>query len=107
MTLSIVLIKNHELWADEMRAWNVSAGSSGIFELIDNLRAREGHPYFWYFLLYFISHFITGKPEAMQIFHLIISCLRRPGVYHTYHNKHFFLNIASWLLFLLPDVPQK
>lgn len=73
LIISIILIINHEFWADEMRAWNISSSSLSISELIYNLRLGEGHPYLWYFLLYFISHFLTDNPEAMKVLHLTIS----------------------------------
>jgi len=56
-----------------MRAWNVSSSSESFKQLIGYLRDSEGHPYFWYALLYFISHFIVDNPESMKILHLTFS----------------------------------
>lgn len=73
LILSVFLIVNHELWADEMRAWNIGSASNSVTELISSLRASEGHPYLWSGLLYFISHYIVDNPEAMKVLHLAIS----------------------------------
>jgi hypothetical protein len=73
LILSILLIINHEIWADEMRAWDISSSSEGFKQLIGYLRDSEGHPYLWYVLLYFISHFIVGNPESMKVLHLTFS----------------------------------
>ena len=73
LILSVFLIVNHELWADEMRAWNIGSASNSVTELLSSLRASEGHPYLWSGLLYFISHYIVDNPEAMKVLHLAIS----------------------------------
>jgi len=75
LILSILLMRNHEIWFDEMRAWNIGSGSESISELINNLRASEGHPYLWSALLYFLSHYIIDNPVVMQALHLTISTI--------------------------------
>lgn len=73
LILSILLIINHEFWADEMRAWNISSSSESFKQLINYLRDSEGHPYLWSTLLYIISHYLVNNPETMKILHLTFS----------------------------------
>ncbi len=62
---------HHELWADELHAWNIANGSKGFFELIRNVR-YEGHPPLWHILLWSISAF-TNDLLYVQLFHLLIA----------------------------------
>ena len=75
LTISIILITRHEFWSDEAHAWILGSDSSSIKEFISNMRVREGHPYLWSGILYFVSHFITRNIESMKIIHLAISTI--------------------------------
>jgi len=73
LTLSILLIINHEYWHDEVRAWLLGSESANLSEFVDNMRDSEGNPYLWSGLLYFISHYITDNLESMKVVHIVIS----------------------------------
>ena len=73
LILSVLLIYNHELWRDEVKAWLVGSESISIPAFIYNIRDNLGHPYLWSFILYLISHYITKNIEVMKILHLLIS----------------------------------
>lgn len=47
---------HHELWGDEFHSWNIVKASSSIIDLFHNIR-YEGHPPFWYILLFIFSKF--------------------------------------------------
>jgi hypothetical protein len=73
----------HEPCGDELHSWNLATASTGVYDLLHNIR-YEGHPPLWYLLLYFLCQF-THKPEAMQMLHFLISagtiiffCIRAP-----------------------------
>ena len=57
-------ILRHEMWRDELQAWTLTRSSTGLRDLLHNLRF-EGHPALWYLLLYPLTRWFDG-PEAMQ-----------------------------------------
>lgn len=61
----------HEMWRDELRAWQAATASATPAELAANIRS-EGHPGLWYALLYPLSR-LTDHPVAMQLLHLAIA----------------------------------
>ncbi len=63
-------ISKHELWGDELHSWNIAKASSGLSDLIMNTR-YEGHPPFWYILLFVLTKF-THDPSYMQYLHFLI-----------------------------------
>ncbi len=71
--VSSLLIIRHELWSDEIKAWNIAIGSDSISAFLTNMRDNYGHPFLWNAILYFISHFITSNPESMKVVHLLLS----------------------------------
>jgi len=66
-------VAHHELWGDEIHSWNISKGSEGLFDLINNSR-YEGHPPVWYTILWTISKF-THNPSFIQLAQFVISGL--------------------------------
>jgi len=56
-------------------SWYLGSESSSFSEFIFNMRQGVGHPYLWFAMLYFISHFVTPNIESMKIIHLTISTL--------------------------------
>ena len=75
LTLSILLIWRHEFWRDEIYSWHLGSESLDLKRFVSNMRTGAGHPYLWFTMLYFISHFITQNPESMKILHLVISTI--------------------------------
>lgn len=49
-------LQHHELWGDEIHSWNIAKGSHSLQELFGNMR-YEGHPPFWYMILFGITQF--------------------------------------------------
>lgn len=69
--LTLTGILRHELWLDEAQHFLIARDSASIAELFHNMR-YDGHVQLWNYLLYFITHFISSDPLAMQIFHLLV-----------------------------------
>ncbi len=57
-------LAHHELWLDELNAWGLSAASPTLRSLLANVH-YEGHPWFWYFLLWIPAHF-THNPLTLK-----------------------------------------
>jgi hypothetical protein len=66
-----VTILRHELWRDELQAWQIVRASHGFHSLVHNMR-YEGHPILWFGLLYPIAHAHAG-PGAMQLLQFFIA----------------------------------
>jgi len=66
-------IAHHELWSDEIHSWNIAKGSKSFGDLIWNTR-YEGHPPFWYCILWVISKF-THDLAYVQLVHGIFAGL--------------------------------
>ena len=64
---------HHELWGDELQAWNIAKGSSSLSDVIHNTR-YEGHPPVWYIILWIIARF-THNVVYVQAIHLMIAVL--------------------------------
>jgi hypothetical protein len=62
---------HHELWGDELHSWNIAKASKGFADLISNTR-YEGHPPFWYSILWVASKF-TQDVSVIQWIQLFIS----------------------------------
>ncbi len=73
LLVSAYLIKNHEMWRDEMTGWLVGADSSSLPEFFSKIKDNQGHPALWSLIMYLISHYISPNPEIMKVVHLIIS----------------------------------
>jgi hypothetical protein len=66
-----VTILRHELWRDELQAWQIARASHGFQSLVHNTR-YEGHPLLWFALLYPLAHAHPG-PGAMQLLQFCIA----------------------------------
>ena len=66
-----ITILRHELWRDELQAWQIARASDGFHSLVHNTR-YEGHPLLWFGLLYPIAHAHAG-PGAMQLLQFFIA----------------------------------
>lgn len=65
-----ITILRHELWRDELQAWQIARGSHGFANLVHNAR-YEGHPILWFALLSPLAHLHAG-PGAMQLLQFFI-----------------------------------
>jgi hypothetical protein len=73
----------HELWGDELQAWNLAKNSGSFTDLLYTIR-YEGHPPVWHILLWVISKF-THNAYSIQFLHFILT-----------------IAVASVVLFLSP-----
>jgi len=68
----IYAMTRHELWGDELQAWNLAKASASPGSLLHNTRF-EGHPPAWFILLWFVSTF-THNPAWIQALQVVICC---------------------------------
>ena len=117
--ISAVGLHYHELFLDEAHHFLVSRDSATISELYYNLRF-DGHPRLWGALLFFITHYISTDPTAMQVlqwvfamavayvllrfapFPLWMKVLMLAGYYFLFEYDVLSRNyaIGIWMLFL-------
>ena len=69
--VSAIGIFNHELWLDEAQHFLIARDSDSLKSVYFNMQ-YDGHVRLWNFLLFFITHYISSNPVAMQVFHLLI-----------------------------------
>ncbi|HSZ85607.1 MAG TPA: hypothetical protein VK787_06230 [Puia sp.] len=69
--VSAIGIFNHELWLDEAQHFLIARDSDSLKSVYYNMQ-YDGHVRLWNFLLFFITHYISSSPVAMQAFHLLI-----------------------------------
>lgn len=65
------VLSRHEMWFDEMQAWQLARSAGSIADLIASKR-YEGHPDVWYLMLFGVSR-ISRNPAAMQVLHLFLA----------------------------------
>ena len=65
-----VAIGAHEMWRDELQAWDIATHAGSLKDLFRNIR-YEGHPMLWFVLLWLL-HFLTGQVVAMQLLNLLL-----------------------------------
>ena len=71
--VSFLVIRNHEMWRDEIQAWLLVKDSSNLINLSENLK-YEGSPGLWHYLLFPLTRFFNN-PYSMQFLHIFISSL--------------------------------
>jgi hypothetical protein len=64
-------LSHHELWRDEIQAWNIAKASSSPLDLIHNLK-YEGRPPLWHLILWVITK-ISDDPSSMKILAFLLS----------------------------------
>jgi len=64
-------ILHHEIWLDEAQHFLIARDSTSISTLFTNMK-YDGHVQLWNYLLFFITHYISTKVIALQVFHLLI-----------------------------------
>lgn len=62
----------HEPWRDELQAWGIARASGTPLDLISNSR-HEGHPPFWFVVLWPIAK-VTGDVIALQFVTFLLGC---------------------------------
>ncbi|MFI5136033.1 MAG: hypothetical protein ACHQD9_09290, partial [Chitinophagales bacterium] len=71
--LLLITLFRHEMWRDELQAWNIATGSSSLPDLFHNIR-YEGHPSLWFIILWLLSK-ISHAPEMMQLPNFIFAVI--------------------------------
>ena len=69
--ISAIGIYNHELWLDEAQHFLIGRDSDSVTSMYYNMQ-YDGHVRLWNYCLFFITHYISATPFAMQTFHLMI-----------------------------------
>ncbi len=69
--IEFILVHYHELWGDEVHAWEIVRCSHSFSELLYNTR-YEGHPQMWFLILFFLQKF-TVNYFSMQVVHVFIA----------------------------------
>lgn len=69
--LLAITLWRHEMWRDELEAWNIATSSATIVDLFHNFR-YEGHPSLWFIVLWLLSK-ISHAPEMMQVINFVFS----------------------------------
>jgi hypothetical protein len=63
----------HEMWRDELQAWNIVLESKSLVAIFQNIR-YEGHPSLWFLLLWPFS-LINNSPYVLQLVNLSLAVL--------------------------------
>ena len=71
VAVSLFAILQHQMWRDEIEAWNIALRSDSILALFRN-REHTGHGMLWYVALYGLSS-LTSNPLAMKLLHVAIA----------------------------------
>ena len=69
--ISFWLVRNHEMWRDEIQAWLLARDSSNIVSLSENLK-YEGSPGLWHYILFPLTRIFT-TPYSMQVLNILFS----------------------------------
>jgi len=69
--ISFWLIRNHEMWRDEIQAWLLVRDSSNILSLSENLK-YEGSPGLWHYILFPLTR-VFKTPYSMQVLNIIFT----------------------------------
>ncbi|MFC1833353.1 hypothetical protein ACFL2Q_01295 [Thermodesulfobacteriota bacterium] len=67
--VGLVVMLNHEMWADEVHAWLVAVKSQSLGELLQNCKTY-GHPPLWNVCVYILTR-ISESSRVMQLFQLL------------------------------------
>src|ERR1043165_8304564 len=63
----------HEMWRDELQAWNIATTSASLSDLFHNFR-YEGHPSLWFIILWLLSK-VSHTPEMMQLINFVFAAI--------------------------------
>jgi hypothetical protein len=63
LAVSLVVVRNHEPWRDELQAWGLARSAANPFELLGFVRG-EGHPPGWHMFLWLPA---KVAPDAMTL----------------------------------------
>lgn len=71
LSLVVFTMAHHEFWRDEIRALSLAQSAQNPIDLFQHIR-YEGHPFLWYFLLYF-SYLIFQTKLVLPILSIVIA----------------------------------
>jgi hypothetical protein len=69
--LLVVGMAHHEMWRDELQAWQLVRDAASPAAVLHAMR-YEGHPAIWHLLL-FVASRVTKAPVAMQVVHALVA----------------------------------
>jgi hypothetical protein len=69
--VTVIEMYHHELWLDDVQHWLVARDCTSLRALF-HTNSYDDHVPLWKTLLYFLTHFISAAPRALQIFHLVV-----------------------------------
>src|ERR1700677_1846062 len=69
--VSVIGMYHHELWLDDVQHWLLARDSLSFVELNRN-SIYDDHVPLWKYALYFLTHYISRVPLAIQVLHLVI-----------------------------------
>ncbi len=61
----------HEMWRDELQAWNIVVYAGSFRELLTNIR-YEGHPLAWFLVIWPVS-WISADPALLKVTHALLA----------------------------------
>jgi hypothetical protein len=71
LVLFFIQLAHHQMWRDELHAWGIERASPTLAALFHNLH-YEGHPTFWYLLLWPAARW-TASPIALKFVEAVIA----------------------------------
>lgn len=98
VTLLIVNAAHHEMWHDEINAFEIALHSPTLPALFHNLH-YEGHPSLWYLILWAASA-ISANPATAQIVHtgIVILMYVLIGLYSPFSTLEKLLLLSGYFL---------
>ncbi|CAG4988225.1 hypothetical protein DYBT9275_00032 [Dyadobacter sp. CECT 9275] len=64
---------HHEMWRDELQAWNLVLHTVNLIDVFSNTR-YEGHPVLWFYVIWPLAQ-LTSSPVAIQGINLIMAAV--------------------------------
>jgi hypothetical protein len=62
---------HHEIFLEEAQQLTIARDSNSIGDVFKNM-LYEGHVTLWNSMLFYVTHYISARPIAMQLFHLLV-----------------------------------
>jgi hypothetical protein len=98
ITILVVNAAHHEMWRDEMNAFEIALHSASLSALFQNLH-YEGHPPIWYLILWVASKF-SAAPETAVIIHtgIVILIYMMIGLFSPFSVLEKLLLLSGYFL---------
>jgi len=70
-TVLLLGIFHHEIFLEEAQQLTIARDSNSISDVFSNM-LYEGHVTLWNSVLFYLTHYISARPIAMQLFHSLV-----------------------------------